>query len=335
MIDLLPSAGDEAIIDSVRAYVTAELPVSRFREAGRTPGDAEYWSRFAELGWLSGADPAEGVDVVTEMLIFRELGHNLVSPALLATVLGAHLAVADGQRGLAAELMRGHRHVALAYNVATTDIPNYLYLIDARADSLFLTCTEDGLAVWDALTAQNRVALHPFDATTSLTGAMMTRGAKPIATLKSSALLQRARVLTAAMATGSAEATQKLAVDYAKLRHAFGRPIGSFQAIQHHCANMAIRSETARSQVVFAALCIRESMFEPAFQAAAAALTASEAAFENARICIQVHGGMGMTFDCEAHYHLKREHSLRWLWGGATRLYKQLLQPAALYEVRP
>jgi len=335
MIDLLPSAGDEAIIDSVRAYVTAELPVSRFREGGRTRGDFDYWKQFAELGWLSGADPAAGVDVVAEMLIFRELGYGLVSPALLATALAAHLAMADGQRRLAAELMQGHQHVALAYNMTTASRPNYLYIMDGRADSLFLTSTEGGLAVWDAVAAQNRVELHPFDATTSLTGAILTPGAKPVVAMRSTALLQRARVLTAAMATGSAEATQKLAVDYAKLRHAFGRPIGSFQAVQHHCANMAMRSETARSQVVFAALCLRESMFEPGFQSAAAALVASEAALENARTCIQVHGGAGLTFDCEAHYHLKRAHSLRWLWGATASLCEQLLQPAALYEVQP
>jgi len=335
MIDLLPSAGDEAIIDSVRAYVTAELPVSRFREGARTRGDFDHWNRFAELGWLSGADPAAGVDVVAEMLIFRELGVGLVSPALLATVLAAHLATADGQRRLAAELTQGHRHVALAYHVATANRPNYLYIIDGQADSLFLTGTEGGLALWDAVAAQNRVELHPFDATTSLTGAIVAPGAKPIAAIPSPTLLQRARVLTAAMATGSAETTQKLAVDYAKIRHAFGRPIGSFQAIQHHCANMAMRSETARSQVVFAALCLRENMFEPIFQSAAAALVASDAALENAQTCIQVHGGVGLTFDCEAHYHLKRAHSLRWLWGATAGLCEQLLLPAALYEVQP
>jgi alkylation response protein AidB-like acyl-CoA dehydrogenase len=334
MIDLLPSADDDAIIDSVRAYVTAELPVSRFRKVRRSPGDFDHWKRFAELGWLSGADPAGGVDVVAEMLIFRELGRSLVSPALLATVLTAHLVSAVGQRRLAAELMQGHQQVALAYNVATANRPNYLYIIDGQADSLFLTCTEGRLAVWHAVAAQNRIELHPFDATTSLTGAVMTAGTTPIAAILSSALLQRARVLTAAMATGSAEATQKLAVDYAKLRHAFGRPIGSFQAIQHHCANMAIRTEMAWSQVVFAALCLRERMFEPAFQAAAAALVASEAALENAQTCIQVHGGVGLTFDCEAHYHLKRAHSLRWLWGTTTSLCEQLLLPAALHEVQ-
>ncbi|RCG28072.1 acyl-CoA dehydrogenase [Streptomyces diacarni] len=119
-------------------------------------------------------------------------------------------------------------------------------------------------------------------------------------TVDADVLRREAGVLTAAQQLGSAHRTLELAVGYAREREQFGRPIGTFQAVQHLCAGMLVRAETARS-AVYAAAATREDE-----EMCAAKLLADEAATSNARDCLQVFGGMGFTWEAEVHLHLKR-----------------------------
>lgn len=121
----------------------------------------------------------------------------------------------------------------------------------------------------------------------------------------------RLRLVGAALAAagllGIAERTQELAVDYAKKREQFGRPIGAFQALKHLCADMFVRQEVARAAAYAAGATLDDPHVGDVARAAAAAkITAGEAALENARACIQVYGGMGYTWEMPCHYYLKR-----------------------------
>ncbi|MET7733020.1 acyl-CoA dehydrogenase family protein [Streptomyces sp. NPDC005402] len=107
-------------------------------------------------------------------------------------------------------------------------------------------------------------------------------------------------LLTAAEQLGTATRTCELAVQHARTREQFGQPIGAFQAVKHLCARMLVRAETARAAVYAAAVTA-----DPV-DIAAARLLADEAAEQGARDCIQVHGGMGFTWECEVQLHLKR-----------------------------
>ncbi|WP_447039082.1 acyl-CoA dehydrogenase family protein [Streptomyces sp. DSM 118878] len=107
-------------------------------------------------------------------------------------------------------------------------------------------------------------------------------------------------LLTAAEQLGSAGRTCDMAVRYASERTQFGQPIGSFQAVKHLCAQMLVRTEIARSAVYAAAVTRDDS------ETAGAKLLADDAATRNARDCLQVHGGMGFTWEAEVHLHLKR-----------------------------
>ena len=119
------------------------------------------------------------------------------------------------------------------------------------------------------------------------------------------------RILTGALCAGIAAATCDLAVDYAKGRHQFGRPIGSFQAVKHLCADMLVRAEVARAAVEAAAVTVDQPEVGDALRAAAgAALLAAEAAVANAKACIQVHGGMGFTWEVPVHLYLMRARVL-------------------------
>jgi alkylation response protein AidB-like acyl-CoA dehydrogenase len=113
--------------------------------------------------------------------------------------------------------------------------------------------------------------------------------------------------LTAAQLLGLADGALQLAVAYAKEREQFGRPIGSFQAVKHLCADMLTRVELARSAVYAAAVTLDgRGVDDPQRMVAAAKITAGEAALANGKSCIQVHGGMGFTAEVDAHFYLKR-----------------------------
>lgn len=124
---------------------------------------------------------------------------------------------------------------------------------------------------------------------------------------------------------GSALRTLELAVRYAGEREQFGQPIGAFQAVKHLCAGMLVRAEVARTAVYAAAVMAQAAdaadgqaadgeaadgeaaeAAEVAGEIAAAKLLADEAAVRNARDCLQVHGGMGFTWEADVHLHLKR-----------------------------
>ncbi|MFF4032080.1 acyl-CoA dehydrogenase family protein [Streptomyces sviceus] len=115
------------------------------------------------------------------------------------------------------------------------------------------------------------------------------RAADPVAVL-----------LTAAEQLGTATRVGELAVQHARTREQFGQPIGAFQAVKHLCAQMLVRAETARAAVYAAAVTA-----DPV-DIATARLLADEAAERGARDCVQVHGGMGFTWECEVQLHLKR-----------------------------
>jgi alkylation response protein AidB-like acyl-CoA dehydrogenase len=99
----------------------------------------------------------------------------------------------------------------------------------------------------------------------------------------------------------------ELATEYAKQREQFGRPIGSFQAVKHMAADMLVRAEVARG-AVYAAACTLDGLSsdDPIRAAAAAAVVAGEAALANGRACIQVHGGIGYTWELDVQRYWKR-----------------------------
>ncbi|WP_030686165.1 acyl-CoA dehydrogenase family protein [Streptomyces sp. NRRL B-1347] len=107
-------------------------------------------------------------------------------------------------------------------------------------------------------------------------------------------------LLLAAEQLGSACRTRDLAVQYAREREQFGQPIGAFQAVKHLCAELLVRTEVARAAVYAAAV-----TGDPG-EVAGAKLLADDAAVRNARDCLQVHGGMGFTWESDVHLHLKR-----------------------------
>jgi alkylation response protein AidB-like acyl-CoA dehydrogenase len=128
-------------------------------------------------------------------------------------------------------------------------------------------------------------------------------------------VLQLATVALAAEQVGGAQFVLDSAVDYAKLRIQFGRPIGSFQAIKHKCANMLLAVETARSAAYYAASCANESHEDFPLVASLAKAYCSEAYLQAATDNIQIHGGIGFTWEHSAHLYFKRAQTSAVLLG--------------------
>lgn len=130
--------------------------------------------------------------------------------------------------------------------------------------------------------------------------------------------LQFAAIALAAEQVGGAQKCLDLAVAYAKERIQFGRPIGSFQSIKHKCADMMVRVESARSGVYYAACVAAEDGAELASAASLAKASASDAYFQNAADAIQIHGGVGFTWEYDVHLYFKRAKSSETLFGDAS-----------------
>jgi alkylation response protein AidB-like acyl-CoA dehydrogenase len=332
MINLVPTAEQQQVIDSVTDFLKNKLPVERLRDRKIAPGAAERreWQQMAGLGWFGFGLPEElggiGFSLAEEALAFREFGRNVVSPSVLAATLGAQVAARAGQRELADAILSGAERPGLGISTGTAgefalsakSADGELHLVDAQDVKLILVWNDAGAALIRRADLKNIAAVEPMDLSTTLERGT-AKGVAPVAFVAATAepLPLRANVLVSAIMVGMAEAARDLAAEYAKIREQFGKPIGSFQAVAHQCADMAVRAEAAWVQTKFAALAARDRRSDAVFQASAASLLASEAAFRNATMSIRVHGGIGYTADCPVHHYLKRALLLRRAVGGA------------------
>lgn len=329
MIDFQPSPDQVQIVDSIAGYLQRDFPVERFNPK-HAPGKTvrAAWRALAEQGFFGLAAPEDiggaGFTVVEEMLAHREFGRALVSPSVLATVLAVHVLHEAGLANLAASLVLGERHVALGIPrgglALGATVDGVLHLVDADAGDLILLRTGDGLAVVE------RDRLDEIEPVESLDESVVLHRARArqVATLalsRNEDLRQRGALLLASALVGMAEASRDLAVDHARIREQFGKPIGSFQAVAHHCADMHIRARAARAETAFAAMALRDRRADAVFHVSAAAMVAAGAAIRNATIAIRILGGMGFTAECPLHLYLKRSHLYERV-GGRTRAHQ-------------
>ena len=131
-------------------------------------------------------------------------------------------------------------------------------------------------------------------------------------------VLDVAAIALAAEQLGGAQRALDMAVDYSKVRHQFGRPIGSFQALKHRMADLLLEVESLRSAVNYAAAAVAENSEEVPVVASLVKAYASETYFHVAAENIQIHGGIGFTWEHDAHLYFKRAKSSELFLGDAT-----------------
>lgn len=314
------------------AAAVGRLQRSGSRAAARATLDGpggysrEIWSAGAELGWngLAIAEEFGGSGFgLAELAIIVEITGRELTPGPFLPSVAAAVAIdrcaPDSVRAqLLPGLAEGSTIAAVGLNVqvnmesdltATAEWPAVLGAPDA--DVLVLSAGED-LIVVDAGAEGVTVTALPTLDTTRTVGAVTMRGAQIPAdrVLRGAARHARTvfRILAAAESVGISWACLDMAVEYAKVREQFGRTIGTFQAVKHHAANMLVDAEQTTAATWAAA---RAGDLDAAWlPAATAAAHAIRAQVFNAQNNIQLHGGIGFTWEHDAHLYLRRARSL-------------------------
>lgn len=335
-MDLLPSDEQEQIVDTIRGLLAAEAPVDRLREYGAIGNpDAGLWPKLAELGFL-GLGVAEdqggiGLTTAEEILVFREFGRHLISLGIFGIVLGAHVAAGSGNGALFEKLVSGApvgiANPRGAVSLSGNRISGDFHLFEAGSAEWVLVVLPEGCGLMRRADFCEVSQAPSTDSVLVLERARLDDAPFSAWLAEDSAAIQsRALLLLSAYAVGLGEGARDMAVEYAKVREQFGKPIGSFQAIKHICADMAMRSEAALCQVSFAALIHAEQLPDTQFHAVASKIVAVDVAVKNAAANIQVHGAFGFTAEANAHHYLKRAHVMDLLWGSLREQRERMLK---------
>ena len=283
------SDDQRTIKSTAREFLAARYPLAEVRrlalEEERGFTDAQ-WSEMVELGWPEIAE----LGTVEMVVVAEELGYALAPTPLQSTwaagLLGASLS--DGQRG--AVVIDG-----LAFDAGFADV-----LVDW-----------DGSAVTGA-TVEPAPALDPTRRLFRVSGGERSPGSADVGRGRLQAM-----VMNAAESVGVAERAMEMAVAYAKERKQFGRPIGTYQAVSHACAQMLLEVEGARSAVYWAAWALDHEPDTAPLAVACAKAYAGDAGRRVPRAALQVHGGIGFTWEHDLHFFIKRGEANAHLYGSA------------------
>ena len=327
------------LAEVARAFLTSQ----KARWAARSLLDATdearpgFWQNLVELGWLGLHVDEEhggsGYGLPELVVVIEELGRAVAPGPFVPTVIASAVIAKDGSADQKSRLLPGlidgtlTAGIGLDGDVRVKDGPQNriadgeagivlgaglaeLLLIAAGDDVVLLDRGRAGVSVdvpnnFDPTRRSGRVRLENVSVATE----DILPGARESA-------LARARALLAAEAVGGASDCVDAAVGYAKVRQQFGRTIATFQAVKHHCANMLVAAESAIAAVWDASRAAAEDEEQFRLIAAVAAALAFPAYARNAELNIQVHGGIGFTWEHDAHLHLRRALVSSALFGG-------------------
>ncbi len=308
----------EALAEGVAALCAGRFDIETVRSMATDGLDRGRWAELAETGVFSLTRPeAEGglgMGWAEAVVVFEQLGRALVPGPLVATTLTAALVGLASTDGAAsadgAEIAEGAAQGTMVVGTQERSEGRCYVEFLPWIDTLVIS-DDEGLWLVDAAslgTAAAAPAAHPLDPLTPVTAVTELPQGRRIADAKTAdEWRQCGALLTAALQLGLAVGATDLAVEYAKQREQFGKPIGAFQAVKHRCADMITRVEVLRAAVYAAGVTVDgKGVDDPAHSVAVAKVLASSAAAACGKDSVQVHGGMGYTWEVDAHLFLKR-----------------------------
>lgn len=293
-----------------RDFVAGRFPIEKAAEIADGTSDEALWGDVAQMGVFSLRLPESagglGLSHVDAALVFEELGRAIVPGPTVWTHLAAGLVdgAATGETVVTGLDLTTNRHT-----------PYVLEHLDAAHAALVLK--DDGVYRLDPASIEAKPVEIPLDPLTPVRhAATLPAGDKIADAQTASSLSLLGSLLSSAMLLGIAQAASEMAISYAKERVQFDRPIGSFQAIKHMLADTFVRQELARAAVYAAAGTLdHPEVGDVATAIAEAKLVAGESAMKCCRTSVQVHGGMGYTWEVPVHYFLKRTWALETTFG--------------------
>ena len=293
-----------ALVSGVRELCAGRFPiesVQRLEHAGAF--DPPGWSALGDAGVFSlrlpEAGGGVGLGMVEAVLVYAELGRALVPGPVIGTHLGA--GVVEGTA--VGVIAPGQRPVVLAYPDVVEPV------IVLRHSDLRVVARTD---------LQLRPVHRPLDPLTPLATVEHVPDGEVIGgSSEARRFRHEGAVLAAALLLGIADSLTERSTAYAKEREQFGRPIGGFQAVKHLLADMVVRTEIARAAVYAAAVHLDDPALGDVQRAVSTAkLLAGQNAVANGKAAVQIHGGMGFTWEVPVHLYLKRAAFLDVAFGG-------------------
>ncbi|HXS34117.1 MAG TPA: acyl-CoA dehydrogenase family protein [Solirubrobacterales bacterium] len=344
----------QAIKSTAHDFLASRFKSERLREIAASDDgfDASGWAEMAGLGWSGLAVPEEwggqGLGIVELAVLFEEMGYALApSPLFSNTIAGLALTLCGSDdlrerylRPLAAGELRG---TPALWDAGSTVTPGgftmeantegdgvvldgeKILVPDAASADFFLVASSDGKRHLvergvDGVTVTAEPSIDPTRRFSSVRFDGVRVAAAdtlPGAGADYYPVFFRLCVALAAESTGIAQRTMEMAVEYAKDRQQFGRPIGAYQAVSHRCAQMLLETENARSAVYGAAWAADAEPESLPLAASTAKAYASDAGWRVPDASIQVHGGIGFTWEHDLHFFLKRGRSNAAIFGDA------------------
>ncbi|MGW2859152.1 acyl-CoA dehydrogenase [Streptomyces sp. NPDC001205] len=326
------------LAEAVRGWLARAAPVEEVRKLLDAPEAARsrppFWDGLAEQGLL-GIHLGEefgGGGLPELAVVLEEAGRGLLPGPYLSGVLAAELLRRAGRHdALVADLAAGRRTAAVAFGAGTLtavgregglllDGTAPPVLAAGQADLVVLAAKVHHRTLWCAVDAEAlRIRPHDSADPTRPTAEVRAEGvvvdADRALDVDSTLVHDLACLLLAAESCGTADRALEIAAGHARVREQFGRPIGQFQAVKHLCADMLLRLEQARALVWDAARAMDEPAGVRGLAASLAAATALDAAWSCAKDCIQILGGIGFTWEHDAHLYLRRALVARQLLG--------------------
>jgi len=341
---------DQALLrSSTRDFLAGEWPMEKVRnvvesEPAGFAGDS--WARLVDMGYLGLTVPAEkggqGLGAIELAIVCEEMGRFLMPGPYLDVVLAADtLAAAGGQDALLAEIIAGRKLVVFArddaaYAGEAQQRPRlegaklrgtkFFVPFAAHADALLVTAA-DGLYLVEK--PFGVTALESFDLSARFGAVQLDHATRRIAAPEA---LVRSDFLAAIGASagmlGIMARCLEITLEYSQTRKTFGRAIGSFQALQHRMSEMMLRTESTRSAVYRAAWCLDTANEDTALACAAAKAYAGDASRLVCGEAIQMHGGIGFTWELDLHFFFKRAKTLEMHYGSTEAQLERVLRAA-------
>jgi alkylation response protein AidB-like acyl-CoA dehydrogenase len=343
--------------NTTRKFLSAECPMADVRRLMETDTayDAALWKKMAGQGWTGIIFPEEyegfGMGMVEMAAALEEMGRALLPGPFLSTVLLAGAAVDnaadhEAKRRWLIPICTGEARSTLAlledsasWSVDAVQLEarsgntlrgRKLFVPDAGvADFLVVAARMEGelalfavpreakgIAITPMPSVDNTRKLYEVDFDNVVAEHLLARGKRAAEAIEHA--LDVATVGICAEMLGGMQRLLEIAVEYAKTRKQFGKPIGSFQAVQHMCADMLVYSESSRSAAYYAAYALNDGIPDARTAISVAKAYCSDAFRECGNRAIQIHGGMGFTWENDCHLYYRRAKASEIAFGDAT-----------------